>query len=216
MSVCSHIMTENELSEKMKRVESLNTWTEKWRSMENETQDIGWYKTLCRFGVKPVWLRLCFSPRSVSSLQRGFFSPEVEMASFLAEIWKEQEILWLSSESWLYYWDATNKGWCRTGIPRPALGLLCEVPPSHCSIWEHIHLHIMPTINSSLFALSRRLLAKTGPPQTAVLYKSLKSRCTLFTSQAHDESASHTLAQHRTHMALIPTPSIITVQVALS
>lgn len=46
------------------------------------------------------------------------------MASFLAEIWKEQEILWLSSERWLYYWDATNKGWCLPRIPCLALSSL--------------------------------------------------------------------------------------------
>lgn len=74
----------------------------------------------CRSDVKPAWLNLCFlSP--LYGLRQGFSSPEVMMASFLAEIWKEQEILWLSFERWLYYWDATNKGWCLPGIPRLAL-----------------------------------------------------------------------------------------------
>lgn len=50
------------------------------------------------------------------------------MASFLAEIWKEQEILWLSSERWLYYWDTANKDWCRPGIPRLALSLFFPSP----------------------------------------------------------------------------------------
>lgn len=76
----------------------------------------------CRSGVKPAWLNLCFLSR-LSKQWQGFSSPEVMMASFLAEIWKEQEILWLSFERWLYYWDTTNKGWCRPGIPHLALSL---------------------------------------------------------------------------------------------
>lgn len=71
----------------------------------------------CRSGLLCVFL----SP--LYGLRQGFSSPEVMMASFLAEIWKEQDILWQSSERWLYYWDATNKGWCRPGIPRLALSL---------------------------------------------------------------------------------------------
>lgn len=54
------------------------------------------------------------------SLWQDFSSPEVTMASFLAEIRKEQEILWLSFERWLYYWDTANEGWCRPGIPHLA------------------------------------------------------------------------------------------------
>lgn len=76
----------------------------------------------CRSGVKPAWLSLCFlSP--LSKLWQGFCSPEVMVASFLAEIWKERDILWLSFERWLDYWDTTNKGWCRPGIPHLALPL---------------------------------------------------------------------------------------------
>lgn len=63
---------------------------------------------------------LCVFLSPLSGLRQGSSSPEVMMASFLAEIWKEKEILWLSSERWLFYWDATNKGWCRPGIPRLA------------------------------------------------------------------------------------------------
>lgn len=64
------------------------------------------------------------------------------MASFLAEIWKEQEILWLSSERWLYYWDATNKGWCRPGIPRLALSL-SFLPPLK-SVFPTLPLFLSP------------------------------------------------------------------------
>lgn len=78
-----------------------------------------------------VWSQpgsVCVFLSPLSRLQQGFSSPEVTMASFLAEIWKEQEILWLSSERWLYYWDTANKDWCRPGIPRLALSLFFPSP----------------------------------------------------------------------------------------
>lgn len=89
-----------------------------------------------------VWSRpgsICVFLSPLYRLRQGFSSPEVMMASFLAEIWKEQEILWLSSERWLYYWDATNKGWCRPGIPRLALSV-SFLPIWSLSFWLSLHL----------------------------------------------------------------------------
>lgn len=174
----------------------------------------------------PVWsqpgLRCVFlSP--LYGLQQGSSSPEVMMASFLAEIWKEQEILWLSSEGWLYYWDTTNKGWCRPGIPRLALALslsflpLWSLFPTSSLILsllreglqylelirKHIHLQSKKKtknkINRSSSVCWKSLTATCAMiqppnPPTAVLYKSQQSDCRLFTSQASDEAARLALA----------------------
>lgn len=230
MPVCSHRITDwaqMNIVYRQREIEALNVWTEKedvaWKELSRYSAEKKCIASCsCRGAAGLVWSQpgsICVFLSPLYGLRQGFSSPEVMMASFLAEIWKEQEILWLSSERWLYYWDATNKGWCRPGIPRLALSLSflplwslsfqlsLYFSPRHREglqylglIRKHIHLceRRHNKINRSLSVCWKSLTATCAmirPPLTAVLYKSQQSHCRLFTSQACDEAASHTLAE---------------------
>lgn len=134
MPVCTHKITDwvqLNMVYRQREIGTLNIWTQKRRRRHGKNYRGRVLKKWsaacpCCRAAGLVWSQpgsFCVFLSPLNGLRQGFSSPEVMMASFLAEIWKEQEILWLSSERWLYYWDATNKGWCRPGIPCLALSL---------------------------------------------------------------------------------------------
>lgn len=124
---------------------------------------------------------------SLYGLQQGSSSPEVMMASFLDGIWKEQEILWLSSEGWLYYWDTTNKGWCRPGIPRLALALsllflpLWSLFPTSSLILSLLRegLQYLGLIRKHIYLQSRKKKKPKINRSLSVCWKSLTATCAM-------------------------------------